>query len=202
MPQSAHPGLSTKPRKRHGPAVSAAWPLGGFASGKLRGRPPTNRTTQNGPFSTFPANPPDRPTPPRNGAVPAKPTVTESAAATPVTATSDVFAMNKRPGKLQLQVPQHLGGPVRLATPPPKVLLNGGPGGAQPGNEPRHLPERRSSADFFGRVDDDETEMGDDSNDDLEGTDWKRRALFFKKKLKEKEAEIKAMKRRVLEAVM
>lgn len=46
-------------RRRHGPAVSSAWPSNGAtsSSGKLRGRPPSNRSVTDGPFSTFPANP-------------------------------------------------------------------------------------------------------------------------------------------------
>src|SRR6266536_146806 len=51
----------SRSRRRHGPAVSSAWPSNGSASsGKLRGRPPSNRSVQDGPFSTFPANPGSR----------------------------------------------------------------------------------------------------------------------------------------------
>ena len=38
--------------------------------------------------------------------------------------------------------------------------------------------------------------------EDEEGVDWKKRALILKRKLIEKEEELKAMKRRVLDAVM
>lgn len=44
-----------------------------------------------------------------------------------------------RPGKLQLQVPQHMGAPVRLAT-PPTVLVNGVNGAVIPGPPGSHQP--------------------------------------------------------------
>ncbi|KAF2865605.1 ARS binding protein 2-domain-containing protein [Massariosphaeria phaeospora] len=59
-PQSAVTPSSSKPRsrRRHGPAVSSAWPSNNTgATGKLRGRPPSNRSVRDGPFVTFPANP-------------------------------------------------------------------------------------------------------------------------------------------------
>ncbi|KAM3077350.1 hypothetical protein ACMFMG_006700 [Clarireedia jacksonii] len=128
-PQSATTPNKTRSRRRHGPAVSSAWPSNGSASsGKLRGRPPSNRSVTDGPFSTFPANPnPHRDTP----------------TATPVVADSEIpsffsssvgpspmsaHTQNGRPNRLSLQVPQRKGGNVRLATPPPPppvVLLNG-----------------------------------------------------------------------------
>src|SRR5450432_1760883 len=56
--QSAITPTSARSRRRHGPAVSSAWPSSGtFSAGKLRGRPPSNRSISDGPFSTFPANP-------------------------------------------------------------------------------------------------------------------------------------------------
>ncbi|KAL7275182.1 hypothetical protein RUND412_001881 [Rhizina undulata] len=54
------PTTASKPRarRRHGPAVSSAWPSSSNPlTGKLRGRPPSNRSVRDGPFSTFPANP-------------------------------------------------------------------------------------------------------------------------------------------------
>ncbi|PVH98449.1 hypothetical protein DM02DRAFT_531112, partial [Periconia macrospinosa] len=78
-PQSAHPDFfdepqsavtpssSSKPRarRRHGPAVSSAWPSNNTSStGKLRGRPPSNRSVRDGPFVTFPANPKTKEGPP------------------------------------------------------------------------------------------------------------------------------------------
>ena len=65
-PRSAHPSTAgsaggkspgSKGRKRHAPAISSAWKQGGTPSGKIRGRPPSNRNVQDGPFGTFPANP-------------------------------------------------------------------------------------------------------------------------------------------------
>ena len=58
-PQSAvTPSTRNRSRRRHGPAVSSAWHRASTSStGKLRGRPPTNRSVQDGPFVTFPANP-------------------------------------------------------------------------------------------------------------------------------------------------
>ncbi|KAF7956707.1 hypothetical protein EAE96_004037 [Botrytis aclada] len=128
-PQSATTPNKSRSRRRHGPAVSSAWPSNGSAStGKLRGRPPNNRSVTDGPFSTFPANP---------GLMRETPT------ATPIVADSEIShffpagvranpptanpqTQNSRPNRLSLQVPQRKGGNVRLATPPPPVvLLNG-----------------------------------------------------------------------------
>lgn len=128
-PQSATTPNRSRSRRRHGPAVSSAWPSNGSAStGKLRGRPPNNRSVTDGPFSTFPANP---------GSIRDTPT------STPIVADSEIShffpagiranpptaipqAQNSRPSRLSLQVPQRKGGNVRLATPPPPVvLLNG-----------------------------------------------------------------------------
>lgn len=109
----------------------------------------------------------------------------------------------RKPSKLSLQVPQHAGGPVRLATPPPKVLVNGEDGRSEdPNSYARH--ERRSSADFFASVEDDTSELGYETEQETRGDkiDWKKRAMVLSRKLKEKEAELKAIKRRVLEAVM
>lgn len=105
----------------------------------------------------------------------------------------------RKPSKLQLQVPAHSGGPIRLAT-PPRVLINGESNQPLPDH-----PERRSSADFFTQLDEiSEDEQGSRAEDEEDGTkeDWKRRALMLKKKLVEKEEELKTMKRRVLDAVM
>lgn len=106
-------------------------------------------------------------------------------------AVSDQAAIRK-PSKLQLQVPEHAGGPIRLAT-PPTVLING---------EGRQAHERRSSADFFGSLDGGSDDGPDEEPEDAASVDWKRRALLLKRKLQEKEDELKALKRRVLDAVM
>ena len=118
-------------KRRHGPAVSSAWPSNGNSSmGKLRGRPPSNRNVTDGPFTTFPAAPSTRDVPTIN-------LRDNTPMATPITAntgTPHFFPpdmgmpapappapqeQNGRPGRLQLQVPQRQGGSVRLATPPP-----------------------------------------------------------------------------------
>ncbi len=122
-------------RRRHGPAVSSAWPgSGGVSTGKLRGRPPSNRSFQDGPFSTFPVNPGPRDVPTinlRNNTSTATPTVenTETPrffpASMPKNPPNQAPQINARPSRLQLQVPERQGGSVRLATPPPVVLVNG-----------------------------------------------------------------------------
>lgn len=61
--------------------------------------------------------------------------------------------LNARPSKLQLQVPQHSGGPVRLAT-PPTVLVNGESDG--PASPLFGTHGRRTSADFFNDPEDNE----------------------------------------------
>ena len=147
-------------RRRHGTAVSSAWPSNSTTpNGKLRGRPPTNRSVKDGPFVTFPANPRaregpaidlnrntistggERTTPPPPGPsqspnspfrVPQMPAGASAAAAsmpTPVSASSTTSKSgigafpSGRPERLSLQVPQHIGNPVRLVT--PTVVVNG-----------------------------------------------------------------------------
>ena len=204
-PKSAGPLSSAKSprsRKRHGLAVSSAWQGGSVGDkGKLRGRPPSNRSVQDGPYSTFPANPnPKEPSASSTG-MPAQsmspsPGQSSVGAANGQAAQADQIVVRK-PSKLQLQVPEHAGGPVRLAT-PPTVLINGESGRSSSGHE------RSTSADFFGSLDEasDDDDGGVDIDEDDGNVDWKRRALLLKRKLQEKEAELKAMKRRVLEAVM
>lgn len=115
-------------RRKHGPAVSSAWPSGNVPGAKPRGRPPASRNLQDGPFSTFPADPANE-----RGVVSVK-SVTPDPVATagkapappmPPPVTRRQSDGPGRPGRLSLQVPQHTGGPVRLATPPPRVLVNG-----------------------------------------------------------------------------
>ena len=223
-PQSAHPLSSGRTRKRHGPAVSAAWPSGGnTTAGKLpRGRPPNNRSVQDGPFSTFPVNaqtkapvqlsadtPIEAPTQPSIQPPRSHPWIPYATITSPFTGQPSPGPPNsapstqspiKKPSKLSLQVPQHAGGPVRLATPPPKVLVNGEDGNSTPTSS--HVPERRSSVDFFNSLDEEASELGDESEDESERVDWKRRAQLLKRKLRDKEAELKAVRRRVMEAVM
>ncbi|MCJ1399560.1 hypothetical protein MMC11_002762 [Xylographa trunciseda] len=215
-PQSAHPLSSGRIRKRHGPAVSAAWPSSSnTAAGKLpRGRPPNNRSVQDGPFSTFPVNSqiktpiqPSADTPTQSTR--AHPwilytaissSLTNQSTPAPATSVPGAHTPVKKPSKLSLQVPQHAGGPVRLATPPPKVLVNGEDGGSVPTSSQAY--ERRSSADYFNAIDEEASELGDVSEEEGERVDWKRRATLLKRKLRDKEAELKAMRRRVMEAVI
>lgn len=111
---------SAKRRRRHGPAVSSAWPSQNPPGTKARGRPPASRTTQDGPFSTFPSNP---------GAG-TSPSHQDATLATEETVPPDMLppqsATSNRPHRLSLQVPQHTGGPVRLATPPPPTVIVSG----------------------------------------------------------------------------
>jgi hypothetical protein len=101
----------SRTRRRHGPAVSSAWPSNsGSVTGKVRGRPPNRGSAPGGPFSSFPANP-ARSNMPGDGSV-------ENPLGPPTRLTPT------RPGKLQLHVPQNPGGPIRLAT-PPTLLVNG-----------------------------------------------------------------------------
>ncbi|PLB45252.1 putative ARS binding protein Abp2 [Aspergillus steynii IBT 23096] len=123
-------GDKPRPKRRHGPAVSSAWPNNnGSSTGKTRGRPP-NRGTVSGPFSSFPVNP--------NRADPSQihqPTSRPSPAilldhdashrfSQPQYQQSPTPFPGPRPNKLQLQVPHHSGAPVRLAT-PPTLMVNG-----------------------------------------------------------------------------
>lgn len=211
-PKSALPSVPSKSpsrsRRKHGNAVSSAWPSSsGSGSGKLRGRPPSNRSVQEGPFSTFPANPnvrevattdSDATTIPGSSSpgpdichdVPSALTLSRQAGQSNQPAV-------KKPSKLQLQVPEHSGGPVRLAT-PPRLLINGE---TDPQAQRGH--ERRTSADFFHKIDDESEEEADDDASVEDGNvDWKRRALTLKRKLQGKEEELKSIKKRVLEAVM
>ena len=86
---------------------------------------------------------------------------------------------------------------MRLAT-PPRVLING-----ESDRQASVSRERRSSAEFFDDLDEvSEDDREDDGNEEEGSIDWKRRALTLKKKLLEKEEELRTIKRRVLDAVM
>ena len=209
-PKSAHPSTTCKSpsrtRRRHGPAVSSAWPsTTSTTSGKLRGRPPSNRSVQDGPFSTFPANPNAKETQSTNLGTPSQTSPSTSRDVTPAPQQNITFVQTptmgnasapRKPSKLQLQVPEHSGGPVRLAT-PPRVLING-----ESNRQTSYGHERRLSTDFFNQIDEVSEEDGGEDADEEEGVDWKKRALTLKRKLTEKEEELRAMKRRVLDAVM
>lgn len=134
----------SRSRRRHGPAVSSAWPSNGsVSSGKLRGRPPSNRNLQDGPFSTFPVNPGPRDATtshlrdntPAATPIVADPNLPQFFAPDMGTNPPNPSQQNLRPSRLSLQVPERQGGSVRLATPPPVVLVNGQDNTNIPGDE-------------------------------------------------------------------
>ncbi|KAI1813325.1 hypothetical protein GGS20DRAFT_486086 [Poronia punctata] len=145
-PDTAEPRSAVSPKskplgRRHGAkAVSSAWRSAGIAaSGKARGRPPMLRGTPETPLSAFPStersvsgpqsmmfsNPPptSTPTPVQHMAPPEPEPIPSMPEPTPTSATNSRPA---RPGRLSLQVPERTGGPVRLATPPPPVVMVNG----------------------------------------------------------------------------
>lgn len=122
---------SSRKRRKHGPAVSSAWNTSGAPGAKPRGRPPASRNVQDGPFTTFPADPANdkgnvqtyQAPPAQMDSYPATMESTEPVIAPPpLTKRHSDGPLRK--GRLSLQVPAHTGGPVRLAT-PPRVLVNG-----------------------------------------------------------------------------
>lgn len=121
-------GEKSRNRRRHGPAVSSAWPnTSGSMTGKIRGRPPNRGSAPGGPFSSFPVNPARSNTPGDGTSMQSSPAVgvDQTSLPPPRNAPSNfVGQMSTRPDKLQLHVPQINGRPVRLAT-PPTVVLNG-----------------------------------------------------------------------------
>lgn len=126
-PKSAVTPSSSRKRRRHGPAVSSAWPSANGPGAKPRGRPPASRNTQDGPFTTFPVDPSngknkDQPPTSTPGSVDTQPVLEQPSPQLP----QPMFQVHGegRPSRLSLQVPQRAGGPVRLAT-PPMLLVNG-----------------------------------------------------------------------------
>ncbi|KAJ5925615.1 hypothetical protein N7454_008254 [Penicillium verhagenii] len=122
-------GEKTRAKRKHGPAVSSAWPTSNNPlNGKSRGRPPNKPSS--GSFTTFQLQPSRESSqiPPTSARQSSPPAVdhngTPSTGPTPSYNQSPTPATQGRPGKLQLQVPQHMGAPVRLAT-PPTLLVNG-----------------------------------------------------------------------------
>jgi hypothetical protein len=134
-------GLSSRDRsrtrRRHGPAVSSAWPSShSSTTGKVRGRPPIQGSAPSGPFSSFPANPRRSATPlGDNASIRSSPIITgeQDSSSRPFLPIQQTPTPSQkptaRPNKLQLQVPPHLGRPVRLAT-SPTVMVNGTDGGS------------------------------------------------------------------------
>ncbi|KAK4983341.1 hypothetical protein LTR50_007294 [Elasticomyces elasticus] len=136
-PRSAiTPSIKSRPRRKN---LSSAWinNSGGNTGGKQRGRPPNNHSTQDGLFSTFPADSNAESSNNIDRGIPTVPWVTAKGptllnypeSATPArlnqspTESPRTMPLQGRPGRLSLQVPQHVGGPVQLVT--PTVLVNG-----------------------------------------------------------------------------
>lgn len=121
-------GDKSRSRRRHGPAVSSAWPnSNGMSAGKGRGRPP-NKGLSSGSFSTFQVNPSQESSQVLNTDTQTPSHVLEinssqHSQTSPYNQTPTPVTQG-RPNKLQLQVPQHSGAPVRLAT-PPRLVVNG-----------------------------------------------------------------------------
>jgi ARS binding protein 2 len=116
-------GEKARNRRRHGPAVSSAWPNNaGTMAGKIRGRPPNRGSAPGGPFSSFPVNPARGDV----ASIQSSPAIgMEQAPFIPRHSISNSFShLTARPDRLQLHVPQINGRPIRLAT-PPTVVLNG-----------------------------------------------------------------------------
>lgn len=154
-PRSAITPMKMRPMgRRHGAkVVSSAWRSGGSGStGKTRGRPPLQRSTDT-PLSAVPdgdsTNPFGRDTPQSahptsamaqsvSGAPTSAPTSGPTSAPTSVPTPTSAGPHSSRPGRpsgLSLQVPERQGGNVRLATPPPPVLMVNGqstPSGTDP----------------------------------------------------------------------
>lgn len=118
-------------RRRHGPAVSSAWPSSGNPlTGKLRGRPPSNRSVLDGPFSTFPVNPGGK------GAITIDMSpITSTQTSTPVEPHPPIhhFPQFRHPNpNLHLTVPQMPNQPISIASPSTAME-------SQPNGVPTHL---------------------------------------------------------------
>ncbi|KAI8955755.1 ARS binding protein 2-domain-containing protein [Xylaria longipes] len=139
-PESAEPQSAVSPKskplgRRHGAkAVSSAWrSIGISASGKARGRPPMNRNAET-PLSAYPSDrsvsgPPPQPILFDNSQHSSIPTPVHMPPPEPESVpeqTSTQSTRLSRPGRLSLQVPERASGPVRLATPPPPVVMVNG----------------------------------------------------------------------------
>ena len=116
----------SRTRRRHGPAVSSAWPSSGNpVTGKLRGRPPSNRSVRDGPFSTFPVNPAGKLEPGELGN-----DGVDTPASTPVVISIPSppqfpVPQSHRPSGLHLQVPPRRPSTVKMATPIAPQAMNG-----------------------------------------------------------------------------
>ncbi|KAK7948380.1 ARS-binding protein 2 [Apiospora aurea] len=122
--------------KRHGAkVVSSAWRSGGAGTGgKTRGRPPINRISEGTPPASADVNRSSQslvvdsgiPESVQSAITPTivfPPQQAPTSAPAPTSSPSDSMpsqaSRTARPGRLSLQVPERVGGSVRLATPPP-----------------------------------------------------------------------------------
>lgn len=123
VPSSAD---KSRMKRRHGPAVSSAWSGGQSSTGKVRGRPPNRTPAAGTPFSLFSVSS-DRPQQPLEDA-----STLSRETSTPGNIDDSKECHFQKPiqkpssrlEKLHLQVPQRVGAPVRLAT-PPALQVNG-----------------------------------------------------------------------------
>ncbi|KAI0973167.1 ARS binding protein 2-domain-containing protein [Xylaria arbuscula] len=136
-PRSAVSPKSKPLGRRHGAkAVSSAWrSIGVSAGGKARGRPPMSRSADT-PLSAYPSDrsvsgpPPNMvfETPHHQGTP--TPVHMHPPEPEPVVKTQEPTSAHSarppRPGRLSLQVPERASGPVRLATPPPPIVMVNG----------------------------------------------------------------------------
>lgn len=120
--------MSAKPRsrRRHGPAVSSAWPSSGNPlTGKLRGRPPSNRSIRDGPFSTFPVNPSGK----SGVTIDLGAGATGTPTSTPIVTSNPqqfpLIQQTSRPSGLHLQVPPRKPSTVTMASPIAPHQMNG-----------------------------------------------------------------------------
>ncbi|KAI1341670.1 ARS binding protein 2-domain-containing protein [Xylariaceae sp. FL0016] len=147
-PRSAiTPSKNRTLNRRHGAkAVSSAWRSTGVpANGKARGRPPLNRVSET-PLSAYPDDrrafepcPLEQTPHPTSAPIqmypPPLPPSTSASVHPSSEPTSASSTRPSRPGGLTLQVPERASGPVRLATPPPPVVMINGKD-ATDGREP------------------------------------------------------------------
>lgn len=142
-PQSATTP-SAKKRRKHGPAVSSAWPVASGA--RPRGRPPADRDVRNGPHrmsSTGRARLADEagwsaPAASMTAGLSGEVVEEDGGPAEVQTTSADPTYQSvgsARPSKLSLQVPQHIGGEVGLATPSTVLVKGHEKPGAFPANE-------------------------------------------------------------------
>lgn len=140
---------SSKRRRRHGPQVSSAWPSANPPGTKPRGRPPAASKVQDAAFNTFRSAPQPQPQQVRAGAespgldaTAATPDSPSANMAPPLPASQPTGTQPSRPGRLSLQVPQHIGGPVHLATPPPpRVVVSGDSNAVPPPGSASQTPD-------------------------------------------------------------